>query len=137
MLKPAKTAEKCTLELLESAGRMVSLFEQKTVKGWWPCLAEEGETRTLAVSLSIDGLFIKRASFSPSVRNGHPEGFSGPILFGLSGLALCIKSSNRMCYYCDERFGLNANIWERCCQVFAILVPFKIHFAGLLTEYAC
>ncbi|XP_066488201.1 dysferlin isoform X3 [Tiliqua scincoides] len=53
MQKPAKTAEKCTLDLLERAERMVSLFEQKTVKGWWPCLAEEGETRTLAGKLEM------------------------------------------------------------------------------------
>ncbi|KAJ6658559.1 hypothetical protein lerEdw1_019947 [Lerista edwardsae] len=58
MLKPAKTAEKCTLDLLESGERLVSLFEQKTVKGWWPCLAEEGETRTLAVGSSVDGLLV-------------------------------------------------------------------------------
>lgn len=29
----------------------MSLFEQKTVKGWWPCVAEEGEKKILAVSL--------------------------------------------------------------------------------------
>lgn len=52
MPKPAKTAEKCSLELIDgslSASRFVSLFEQKTVKGWWPCIAEQNEKKILAV----------------------------------------------------------------------------------------
>ncbi|KAJ7326584.1 hypothetical protein JRQ81_016343, partial [Phrynocephalus forsythii] len=48
MPKPAKTAEKCNLDLLDSAEKMVSLFEQKTVKGWWPCVGEEGEAKIIA-----------------------------------------------------------------------------------------
>lgn len=54
MPKPAKTAEKCSLDQLDDAFHpewFVSLFEQKTVKGWWPCVAEEGEKKILAVSL--------------------------------------------------------------------------------------
>jgi hypothetical protein len=54
MPKPAKTAEKCSLDQLDDTfhpERFVSLFEQKTVKGWWPCVAEECEKRILAVSL--------------------------------------------------------------------------------------
>lgn len=54
MPKPAKTAEKCSLDLLDDTSHpewFVSLFEQKTVKGWWPCVAEEGEKKILAVSL--------------------------------------------------------------------------------------
>lgn len=53
MPKPAKTAEKCSLDLLDDTFHpewFVSLFEQKTVKGWWPCVAEEGEKKVLAVS---------------------------------------------------------------------------------------
>lgn len=60
MPKPAKTAEKCSVDQLEDAlhpERFVSLFEQKTVKGWWPCVADEGEKKILAVSqplLAVD-----------------------------------------------------------------------------------
>lgn len=53
MPKPAKTAEKCSLDQLDDTFHpewFVSLFEQKTVKGWWPCVAEEGEKKILAVS---------------------------------------------------------------------------------------
>lgn len=53
MPKPAKTAEKCSVDQLEATfhpERFVSLFEQKTVKGWWPCVADEGEKKMLAVS---------------------------------------------------------------------------------------
>ncbi|NXC31583.1 DYSF protein, partial [Campylorhamphus procurvoides] len=56
MPKPAKTAEKCSLELLDgplSSSRFVSLFEQKTVKGWWPCVAEQDQEKILAGKLEM------------------------------------------------------------------------------------
>uniref|UniRef100_A0A670ZGC1 Dysferlin n=1 Tax=Pseudonaja textilis TaxID=8673 RepID=A0A670ZGC1_PSETE len=53
MPKPSKTAEKCHLDLLESRERDVSLFEQKTVKGWWPCLTEQEGTKALAGKLEM------------------------------------------------------------------------------------
>uniref|UniRef100_A0A8C5X180 Dysferlin n=1 Tax=Malurus cyaneus samueli TaxID=2593467 RepID=A0A8C5X180_9PASS len=56
MPKPAKTAEKCSLDLLDdslSSGCFVSLFEQKTVKGWWPCMAEQDQKKILAGKLEM------------------------------------------------------------------------------------
>ncbi|NXW64025.1 DYSF protein, partial [Eurystomus gularis] len=56
MPKPAKTAEKCSLELLDealSSSHFVSLFEQKTVKGWWPCVAEQDQKKILAGKLEM------------------------------------------------------------------------------------
>ncbi|XP_068923443.1 dysferlin [Petaurus breviceps papuanus] len=56
MPKPAKTAEKCSLDQLDDVFHpecFVSLFEQKSVKGWWPCTAELGEKRTLAGKLEM------------------------------------------------------------------------------------
>ncbi|NXU23062.1 DYSF protein, partial [Thalassarche chlororhynchos] len=56
MPKPAKTAEKCSLELVDetlSSSRFVSLFEQKTVKGWWPCFAEQDQKKILAGKLEM------------------------------------------------------------------------------------
>ncbi|KAF4804147.1 dysferlin [Turdus rufiventris] len=56
MPKPAKTAEKCSLDLVDdslSSGRSVSLFEQKTVKGWWPCVAQQDQQRILAGKLEM------------------------------------------------------------------------------------
>ncbi|KAB0358615.1 hypothetical protein FD754_002771, partial [Muntiacus muntjak] len=56
MPKPAKTAEKCSVDQLEDTlhpERFVSLFEQKTVKGWWPCVADEGEKKILAGKLEM------------------------------------------------------------------------------------
>uniref|UniRef100_A0A8C3SZQ8 Dysferlin n=1 Tax=Chelydra serpentina TaxID=8475 RepID=A0A8C3SZQ8_CHESE len=50
MPAPAKTAEKCSLSLLDetlSSDRFVSLFEQKAVKGWWPCVVEAEEKKTI------------------------------------------------------------------------------------------
>uniref|UniRef100_A0A452VBZ9 Dysferlin n=1 Tax=Ursus maritimus TaxID=29073 RepID=A0A452VBZ9_URSMA len=56
MPKPAKTAEKCSLDQLDDTFHpewFVSLFEQKTVKGWWPCVAEDGEKKILAGKLEM------------------------------------------------------------------------------------
>uniref|UniRef100_A0A286XVK5 Dysferlin n=1 Tax=Cavia porcellus TaxID=10141 RepID=A0A286XVK5_CAVPO len=56
MPKPAKTAEKCSLDQLDDTFHpewFVSLFEQKTVKGWWPCVAEEDEKKILAGKLEM------------------------------------------------------------------------------------
>lgn len=51
MLCPAKSPEKCTLQLLEQpVDKLVSLFEQKTVKGWWPCTCEKNGEKIIAVS---------------------------------------------------------------------------------------
>ncbi|NWI54882.1 DYSF protein, partial [Calyptomena viridis] len=56
MPRPAKTADKCSLELLDGAGSRgpsVSLFQQKTVRGWWPCVAEREHGRILAGKLEM------------------------------------------------------------------------------------
>ncbi|XP_063313638.1 dysferlin isoform X3 [Pelobates fuscus] len=56
MPRPAKTAEKCQLDLLDeamSADKLVSLFEQKTVKGWWPCVAMHGDQKIIAGKLEL------------------------------------------------------------------------------------
>ncbi|XP_012860210.1 dysferlin [Echinops telfairi] len=56
MPKPAKSAEKCSLDQLDDTFHpewFVSLFEQKTVKGWWPCVAEVGEKQMLAGKLEM------------------------------------------------------------------------------------
>ncbi|XP_075787169.1 dysferlin isoform X4 [Pelodiscus sinensis] len=55
MPAPAKTAEKCSLDLLDEAAsdRFVSLFEQKAVKGWWPCAVEAEEKKTIAGKLEM------------------------------------------------------------------------------------
>ncbi|XP_061769069.1 dysferlin isoform X1 [Nerophis ophidion] len=57
MMRPAKSAEKCDLGLLEQPSQqLVSLFEQKTVKGWWPCSREQDGRRILAgkVEMSLE-----------------------------------------------------------------------------------
>uniref|UniRef100_A0A665VMF8 Dysferlin, limb girdle muscular dystrophy 2B (autosomal recessive) n=1 Tax=Echeneis naucrates TaxID=173247 RepID=A0A665VMF8_ECHNA len=57
MLRPAKSPQKCNLELLEQpADHLVSLFEQKTVKGWWPCSCEQNGQKTIAgkVEMSLE-----------------------------------------------------------------------------------
>lgn len=58
MVAPAKTPEKCSLDMMDGAqlGRPLkadqakSLFAQQSVKGWWPCSIEKNGKRVLAVS---------------------------------------------------------------------------------------
>ncbi|XP_072543799.1 dysferlin isoform X1 [Salminus brasiliensis] len=57
MLRPAKSPEKCGLELLsQPQDKLVSLFEQKTVKGWWPCVCDRQGEKILAgkVEMSLE-----------------------------------------------------------------------------------
>ncbi|XP_077444466.1 dysferlin [Stigmatopora argus] len=57
MLRPAKSPEKCDLRLLEQPAELrVSLFEQKTVKGWWPCVRDQDGQKLLAgkVEMSLE-----------------------------------------------------------------------------------
>uniref|UniRef100_A0A8C1F1A4 Dysferlin, limb girdle muscular dystrophy 2B (autosomal recessive) n=1 Tax=Cyprinus carpio carpio TaxID=630221 RepID=A0A8C1F1A4_CYPCA len=54
MLSPAKSPEKCGLEMLShSQDKLVSLFEQKTVKGWWPCMCDRENEKILAGKLEM------------------------------------------------------------------------------------
>lgn len=54
---PAKVPEKCNIDMIpeykaecsQKAPRTASLFEQKSMKGWWPCYAEKDGSRILAV----------------------------------------------------------------------------------------
>nr|XP_046236936.1 dysferlin isoform X2 [Scatophagus argus] len=57
MLRPAKSPDKCNLLLLDQPGdKLVSLFEQKTVKGWWPCTCERNGEKIIAgkVEMSLE-----------------------------------------------------------------------------------
>ncbi|XP_076027718.1 dysferlin isoform X3 [Genypterus blacodes] len=57
MIRPAKSPQKCNLELLDQpVDRLVSLFEQKTVKGWWPCTCDQNGEKIIAgkVEMSLE-----------------------------------------------------------------------------------
>jgi len=61
MPKPSKKSGNCTLDLLPDLTRggatdvkMISLFEQKRVRGFWPCYNDVSGTRELTVSDDID-----------------------------------------------------------------------------------
>uniref|UniRef100_A0A7N9ARY9 Dysferlin, limb girdle muscular dystrophy 2B (autosomal recessive) n=1 Tax=Mastacembelus armatus TaxID=205130 RepID=A0A7N9ARY9_9TELE len=57
MLRPAKSPDKCSLQLLDQPkDKLVSLFEQKTVKGWWPCTCEQNGEKIIAgkVEMSLE-----------------------------------------------------------------------------------
>ncbi|XP_051578112.1 dysferlin-like isoform X3 [Myxocyprinus asiaticus] len=57
MMSPAKSQGKCGLEMLsQTQDKLVSLFEQKTVKGWWPCACDRQGEKILAgkVEMSLE-----------------------------------------------------------------------------------
>lgn len=59
MVAPAKTPEKCSLQMMDGAAlagplkaeQTKSLFAQQSVKGWWPCSIEKDGKRVLAVNI--------------------------------------------------------------------------------------
>lgn len=70
---PAKSPEKCSLDMIPDLKavnplkvKTASLFEQKSMKGWWPCYADKDGSRVMAVCMSISWLRLLY-SFSPLV----------------------------------------------------------------------
>ncbi|XP_071949270.1 myoferlin-like isoform X3 [Antedon mediterranea] len=66
MPSPSKKSSKCTLEKLpeNKAGvevTSVSLFEQKRLNGWWPCISEETGTRELTGKLELEMEIVNEA----------------------------------------------------------------------------
>ncbi|MGH0135653.1 UNVERIFIED_CONTAM: hypothetical protein FKN15_044672 [Acipenser sinensis] len=56
MVRPSKNPEKCTLDMLEQSlcpEKLVSLFEQKTMRGWWPCVGESNGEKIIAGKVEI------------------------------------------------------------------------------------
>ena len=54
MPSPAKSASKCSLNMLQSVGKeskMVNLFECRRLKGFWPFMSDETGTPVMTVSL--------------------------------------------------------------------------------------
>lgn len=57
LVPPAKTPEKCSLEMMddvqigvpEKAENTKSLFAQQSVRGWWPCSTEQDGKKVLGV----------------------------------------------------------------------------------------
>ncbi|XP_011843862.1 PREDICTED: myoferlin isoform X1 [Mandrillus leucophaeus] len=72
---PAKSPEKCSLDMIPDLKAMdplkaktASLFEQKSMKGWWPCYAEKDGTRVMAgkVEMTLEILNEKEADERPA-----------------------------------------------------------------------
>ncbi|PWA32929.1 hypothetical protein CCH79_00015513 [Gambusia affinis] len=65
MLRPAKSPEKCTLQTVDQpTDKLVSLFEQKTVKGWWPCTCEKNGEKIIAESENEHWVFQGKVEMS-------------------------------------------------------------------------
>ncbi|XP_007516850.2 myoferlin isoform X2 [Erinaceus europaeus] len=72
---PAKSSEKCNLDMISDLKVMnplkvktASLFEQKSMKGWWPCYADKDGSRVLAgkVEMTLEVLNEKEADERPA-----------------------------------------------------------------------
>nr|XP_008161492.1 myoferlin isoform X1 [Chrysemys picta bellii] len=73
---PAKVPEKCNIDMIPEhkannplkAPKTVSLFEQKSMKGWWPCYTEKDGSRVLAgkVEMTLEVLNEKEADERPA-----------------------------------------------------------------------
>uniref|UniRef100_Q69ZN7-4 Isoform 4 of Myoferlin n=1 Tax=Mus musculus TaxID=10090 RepID=Q69ZN7-4 len=72
---PAKTSEKCSLDMIPDLKAMdplkaktASLFEQRSMKGWWPCYADKDGTRVMAgkVEMTLEVLNEREADERPA-----------------------------------------------------------------------
>nr|XP_019595132.1 PREDICTED: myoferlin isoform X1 [Rhinolophus sinicus] len=72
---PAKSSEKCNLDMIPDLKAMnplkvktASLFEQKSMKGWWPCYADKDGSRVMAgkVEMTLEVLNEKEADERPA-----------------------------------------------------------------------
>nr|XP_015100527.1 myoferlin isoform X2 [Vicugna pacos] len=72
---PAKSSEKCNLDMIPDLKAMnplkvktASLFEQKSMKGWWPCYADKDGARVMAgkVEMTLEVLNEKEADERPA-----------------------------------------------------------------------
>ncbi|XP_068544150.1 myoferlin isoform X5 [Anas acuta] len=73
---PAKIPEKCNIDMIpeykadsfQKAPKTASLFEQKSMKGWWPCYVEKDGSRILAgkVEMTLEVVNEKEAEERPA-----------------------------------------------------------------------
>uniref|UniRef100_A0A8B9BVR5 Myoferlin n=1 Tax=Anser brachyrhynchus TaxID=132585 RepID=A0A8B9BVR5_9AVES len=73
---PAKVPEKCNIDMIpeykadsfQKAPKTASLFEQKSMKGWWPCYVEKDGSRILAgkVEMTLEVVNEKEAEERPA-----------------------------------------------------------------------
>uniref|UniRef100_A0A8C8RXS8 Myoferlin n=1 Tax=Pelusios castaneus TaxID=367368 RepID=A0A8C8RXS8_9SAUR len=73
---PAKVSEKCNADMIPEhkatsslkAPKTVSLFEQKSMKGWWPCYTEKDGSRVLAgkIEMTLEVVNEKEADERPA-----------------------------------------------------------------------
>uniref|UniRef100_A0A8B9P4B0 Myoferlin n=1 Tax=Apteryx owenii TaxID=8824 RepID=A0A8B9P4B0_APTOW len=73
---PAKVPEKCNIDMIpdyktdnsQKAYKTASLFEQKSMKGWWPCYVEKDGSRILAgkVEMTLEVVNEKEAEERPA-----------------------------------------------------------------------
>ncbi|XP_015799663.3 myoferlin [Nothobranchius furzeri] len=77
LVPPAKTPEKCSLKmqlgLTGSASTKNSLFSQKSVRGWWPCLTEQDGKPTLGgkVEMTLEIVEEKEMQERPAGKGRH------------------------------------------------------------------
>ncbi|XP_006880414.1 PREDICTED: myoferlin-like [Elephantulus edwardii] len=74
-IMPAKSSEKCHLDMIPDLKAMdpfksktASLFEQKSMRGWWPCYTEKDGSRVMAgkVEMTLEILNEKEADERPA-----------------------------------------------------------------------
>ncbi|XP_059957940.1 myoferlin isoform X2 [Mesoplodon densirostris] len=72
---PAKSPEKCSLDMIPDLKavnplkvKTASLFEQKSMKGWWPCYTDKDGSRVMAgkVEMTLEVLNEKEADERPA-----------------------------------------------------------------------
>ncbi|XP_057672230.1 otoferlin [Diorhabda carinulata] len=81
LYRPAKTANKCTLKIVERGAPTINLFKIRRTKGWWPFKAgySKNETCTGKVEAEFELISLEEASKEPAGKGRHePQSLPTP-----------------------------------------------------------
>ncbi|XP_058507903.1 myoferlin [Solea solea] len=137
MIPPAKTPEKCSLKMLPAATvsaiskqpRPNSLFSQKSVRGWWPCIMEQDGKSVLSgkVEMTLEIVEEKEMEERPAGK-GRDEPNMNPKLDAPN------RPDTSFFWFTNPCKTMKFIVWRRfrCIFIGGILLLLVILFLGIL-----
>ncbi|XP_065152682.1 myoferlin [Paramisgurnus dabryanus] len=132
LIPPAKTPEKCSLNMLSQTVKGLpptSLFSQKSVRGWWPCAMEQDGKKILAgkVEMTLEVVEEKEAEERPAGK-GRDEPNMNP------KLDLPNRPDTSFFWFTNPCKTMKFIVWRRFKWIFIgfLILTLVILFLGIL-----
>lgn len=135
LIPPAKSSEKCKLKMLPGMSSTTkklapnSLFSQKSVRGWWPCVNEQDGKHVLAgkVEMTLEIVEVKEVEERPAGK-GRDEPNMNPKLEAPN------RPDTSFFWFTNPCKTLKFIVWRRfrCIFILAIVLLLVILFLGIL-----